>query len=55
MNILCLMKRDPDETIRNILDVQKREHEVTVVDLRKDKNYERIVDLICSSNKIISW
>lgn len=55
MNILCLMKKDPDETIKNILDVQKSEHTVTVVDLREDKDYDRIVDLIVSSDRIMSW
>jgi len=55
MNILCLMKKEPDATIRGILDVQKREHAVTVVDIRTDKNYDKIVDLIFSSNSVISW
>mgnify|MGYP001567301058 CR=1 FL=1 len=55
MNIRCLMKKDPDATIRCILDMQKREHAVTVVDIRKDKNYDKIVELIFSSNSVISW
>jgi hypothetical protein len=55
MNILCLMRKDPDATISSILAVQTREHAVTVVDIRTDKNYEKIVDLIFSSNSVISW
>ena len=55
MNILCLMRKDPDATIKTLLDVQKQEHAVTVVDLRADKNYDRIVDLIFSSSRVISW
>ena len=55
MNILCLMRKDPDATINSILDAQKREHAVTVVDIRTDKNCEKIVDLIFSSNSVLSW
>ena len=55
MNILCLMRKDPDATINALLDVQKQEHAVTVVDLSTEKNYDRIVDLIVSSSSVISW
>lgn len=55
MIILCLMKRDADATISGILDVQRREHAVTVVDIRKDKDYEKIVELIFSSDSVLSW
>jgi len=55
MNILCLMRKDPDATISGILDVQKQGHAVIVVDIRKDKDYGRIVELIFSSTSIISW
>jgi galactitol-specific phosphotransferase system IIB component len=55
MNILYLLKHAPDQTIRNILDNQKSEHAVTVVDLGEDKDYDRIVDLIVSSDRIMSW
>jgi len=55
MNILCLMRKDLDATISGILDVQKREHAVTVVDIRNDRNYDKIVDLIFSSTRVISW
>ena len=55
MNILCLMRKDPDATISGILDAQKREHTVTVVDIRREQDYGRIVELIVSSNSVISW
>lgn len=55
MNILCLLRKDPDATIVGILDVQKQAHAVTVVDIRKDKDYDRIIALISSSTRIISW
>lgn len=55
MNILCLMRSAPDATIKGILEVQERAHMVTVVDIRTDTNYDRIVELICSSASVISW
>ena len=55
MDILCLMRKDPDATIRGIVDVQKQEHAVTVVDLRTEKDYDRIVRLVASSASVISW
>jgi hypothetical protein len=55
MSILCLMRKDPDATIRGLLEVQKQEHAVTVVDLRRDKDYDRMVTLIFSSTSVISW
>jgi len=55
MNILYLMKRAPDETIGNILEVQKSEHTITTVNLGEERDYDRIVDLIVSSNSIICW
>jgi hypothetical protein len=55
MNILYLMKRAPDETIRNIIETQKSEHTLTTVNLGENTDYDRIVDLIVSSNSIICW
>lgn len=55
MNILCLMRKNPDATISGILDAQKREHTVTVVDIRGEQDYGRIVELIFSSSSVISW
>jgi hypothetical protein len=49
------MKKDPDATISSVLDMQKREHAVTEVDIRKDKDYDKIVELIFSGDSVISW
>ncbi|HTR44488.1 MAG TPA: hypothetical protein VMH06_02175 [Thermodesulfovibrionales bacterium] len=55
MKILYLMKQKPDETITEVMTEHKRAHKVTVVDLEEDKNYDRIVDLIAESDRVISW
>lgn len=55
MKILYLIKQEPDETLKKILDVHKKGNEVTVVNLKENKKYDQIVDLIFSSDKVISW
>lgn len=55
MKILYILKQDPDATAKKIMEVHKKNNDVTVVDVRGDKNYSKIVDLIFSSDKVISW
>lgn len=54
MKILYLLKRDPEPTMQKIMDEHKKLGTVTVVDVRKEKDYAKIVDLIVSSDKIVS-
>ena len=55
MKILYIQKQDLDVTAKKIMDLHKKEHDVTVVNLKENKNYSQIVDLIFSSDKVISW
>ncbi len=55
MKILYLMKQEPDETVAEVIAEHRRTHEVTVVDIREERNYDRIVDLIADSERVISW
>ncbi len=55
MDILYLVKQDPDETLRKILDVQMKEHRITVVDLRTQRDYGAIIDLIAANDRIVAW
>ncbi len=55
MKILHIQKNDLDQTAKKILEVHKKGNDVTVVDIRKDKDYGKIVDLIFSSDKVVSW
>lgn len=55
MKILHIQKSDLDATAKTILEVHKKGNEVTVVDIRRDKDYGKIVDLIFSSDKVVSW
>ena len=55
MKILYIQKLDFDDTTKKIMAVHKKDNEVTVIDVRQNKNYDQIVDLIVSSDKVISW
>lgn len=55
MKILHIQKQDLDATAKKVLETHKKGNDVTVVDIRQNKNYDQIVDLIFSSDKVISW
>lgn len=55
MKILYLIKQELDGTVKKIIDENKKKHDVTVVDIRKNKDYDNIIDLIALSDKVISW
>ncbi len=55
MKILYLLKRDRDKTLDEIMEGHANSHDVTVIDIRNDKDYEKIVELISMSDKVISW
>jgi hypothetical protein len=55
MKILYIQKQDLDATAKKIMEVHKKRNDVTIVNIRENKNYGQIVDLIFSSDKVISW
>ncbi len=55
MKILYLQKQDLDATAKKIMEVHKKGNNITVVNIKENKNYGQIVDLIFSSDKVISW
>jgi hypothetical protein len=55
MKIVYIQKQDLDATAKKIIEVHKKGNAVTVVNLKENKNYGQIVDLIFSSDKVISW
>ncbi len=55
MKILYLVKQEPDATLKTIMETHKKGNSVSVVDMRQEKNYGKIVDLIFSHDKVISW
>lgn len=55
MKILYVVSKDLDPSEQKIVDVQSSSNEATVFDLRSDKDYDRLVDLVESTDKVISW
>jgi hypothetical protein len=55
MKVLYLIKQESDETLKKFIEEHKKANEVTIVDIRENKNYDQIVDLITSSDRVISW
>ena len=55
MKILYLIKRESDDTLNRIIEEHKKTSDVRIVDFLKEKNYEQIIDLVSSSDKVISW
>ena len=55
MKILYLLRREPDQTVKRLIEEHGRTEEVTFVDVRSEKDYDRIVDLTFSHDRVISW
>ena len=55
MKILHLVKKDLAPTEASILEAHRKGHDVTVIDLRTETDYGRIVDQIAAADKVISW
>ena len=55
MTILYLMTRKPDPTFLNIINEQNKLHKTEIIDLGKNKEYDKIVDSIVAADKVISW
>lgn len=56
MKILYILRQtNVDDTGKILLDEHKKSNEVTVININENKNYDEIVDLIASNDKVISW
>lgn len=56
MNILHLFKTPPDEQTRLLATAWSEGQEVTVFELFSDEvDYDRLVDLIFQSDKVLTW
>jgi len=55
MKVLYILKREQDETLKTIMEEQKKSCDVTVVKLAESKDYNLVVDLIESNDRVICW
>jgi hypothetical protein len=55
MKILYVLGREPGGGMKKIMEEHRRHNDVAVVDLRERKDsYEKLVDLIAASDRVIS-
>lgn len=54
MKVLYFIKDELDGTLKAFMDEHKKAVNVTEVDIRSNKNYGEIIDLIDLSDKVIS-
>lgn len=55
MKVLYILRGESDDTIKKLIEVQKKENEVKVLRLHKGMSYDELVDDIFSYDKVISW
>lgn len=56
MKILHILTDGPTELSSKIIDIEKKDQEVKVVDLsKKEASYESVIDDIFSHDRVISW
>ncbi len=55
MKIIHILKKEPEESVKTIIQEHMKDHDVRVILLYKDKDYNAIVDLIEKADKIFSW
>ena len=55
MKVLYLLTRDLGATGAELCREHAAAHEVEVVDLRREKDYDRVVAAIAAADRVISW
>ena len=54
-NLLIIIKQDTDVTLNMIIEELKKSCRVEIEDLRKNKDYDGLVDKIFNSDTVMSW
>lgn len=56
MKILHIVKSEPSEMVKKIIDSHSGGNNVKVVDLsKKEMSYDALIDEVDSSDKVMSW
>jgi len=56
MKILYIIRqKNADATVSKLIEEHKKTDDVTIVNINENKKYGEIVDLIASSDRVISW
>lgn len=55
MNVLYLLTRELDGTGAALRREHEKDHAVAVIDLRRERDYDRVVEAIAAADRVISW
>jgi Flp pilus assembly CpaE family ATPase len=55
MKILHILKTEPEDSVKKIIEEHRKCNDVEVLDLTENKNYNLIVDFIEKADKVIVW
>ncbi len=57
MKVLHILKSEPDENTKTLMDLMSEGEETTVYPLYDDAgaDYEKLIDLIFDHDKVVSW
>lgn len=55
VNILIILKQEPDRTIQAIIEAISRKSEVTTIELPQWRDYDSLVDLLAGCDRVITW
>lgn len=55
MKILYILKQNPDETLNKFIEEHRKDHELTVIDIRENKDYIQAMKFIESHDRVICW
>ncbi len=55
MKIIHLIKSGPEEKVKRIIEIHRRSHDVEVIELDSEINYEELIVKIERADKVISW
>ena len=55
MKLLYILKKETTPKLDKMIASHKNKAEVTIIDMRENKDYETIIDKVFENNKIITW
>ena len=55
MNILIILKQEPDRTIQDMIEAISRDSAVTTIELPQWQDYDSLVDLLAGCDRVITW
>jgi hypothetical protein len=55
VRILHILKSEPEESVKNIIEEHKKDNDVRIIDLKNNEDYSLIMNFIEWSDKVFSW